>query len=98
MSRVARLLKFCGKFDKIMVTWWNLKKNFYGMFGKILFTKCSSKIVLKVSKSLICRKKLNEMLKIFWEGIGVIFKKVWDIFLEFCGKFTKMWRFLKKYL
>ncbi len=34
----------------------------------------------------------------FWEGVGGISKNAWENFLQILWKFTKILRFLKKYL
>ncbi len=87
---------FCKNFVKNSVKLQKLLKKFlkneYGMFGKILFTKFSSKIVLKIFSVHVEEQNWRKFWRYFGKVLAEFPEKFEKIFLRLCEKFTKMWR------
>ncbi len=70
-------------------------KNLFGLFGKILFAKFSSEIVLKVSRVKF-EKKFKEKFEDILGRYGGISEKVWKGFLEILWKVFENMKIFKE--
>ncbi len=64
-------------------------KNLYGMFGKILSAKFSSKMVLKIPRAKFVQKIKQKFLRYFGKVLGEFLEK-YEIFLSFVRIYENM--------